>query len=800
MANQPKTISKYDIVGKLGKGAMGEVYKGHDPVLNRFVAIKVIAESLDTDPELVERFRREAKAAAQLNHPNIITIYDFIEDEGSLYIVMELLDGKDLKEIIKSGTPLTMEQILGMMEQIADGLGFAHENHMVHRDLKPANIHVTKKGQIKILDFGLVHNESSDMTKTGHVMGTPNYMSPEQVQGLKIDARSDIFSLGAVFYELLTRKKPFSGDSMHATMFKVVQGKREPLARYTHLPPAIIQMVDRALDPNVDGRFADGNALREYIRNIRADALARGDADMTISSRADPTITTFGTAPGSHPSGSSPSQGSARSQSQSAGWASGSHDTMRQAEMTEISVGAVAPTSKPIGLYVGGAAVVLAIAAASFYFTSRDAGSGPSVEELGVALVTTQQELMEQSLERRDYPAALAQARELLAADAQNAEALRVRDAAETALAQIGPTVAEGRAALERGASEEAADALRRVRALDPNHPLGAELNDQLNQYFQRQAESAQRDMTQARSAAFSVGATSRPEFQRAESLRQQASANFNRSEYTSAAQNFLAARDGYQQARATYQQAESALSAQSEQARQAQQAAQAEAEAQAGARAELEGAENAWTRLRSRPDEAGVTEQPSYQRAMSEEAAAKGFASSGDWSGAARSYQSATSYLEAARSEYREAEKRRVAEEARRAAAAPPPPTLPPPRAPPAVSSTPSVAQEEAAIREALATYERALESENLDLFRRIKPNLSADEAQRLQSSFDAMDSHELGLEIQSIVIEGDRATVNLTRRDVIVFRGRSNESSRTQTFMLAKIAGSWIITQIGQ
>ncbi len=119
---------------------------------------------------------------------------------------MELLDGKDLKELIKGGTPLTMEQILGIMEQIADGLGFAHENEMVHRDLKPANIHITKKGQIKILDFGLVHNESSDMTKTGHVMGTPNYMSPEQVQGLKIDPRSDIFSLGAVFYELLTRK------------------------------------------------------------------------------------------------------------------------------------------------------------------------------------------------------------------------------------------------------------------------------------------------------------------------------------------------------------------------------------------------------------------------------------------------------------------------------------------------------------------------------------------------------------------------------------------------------------------
>ena len=240
MANEPEKLGKYAIVGKLGKGAMGEVYKGHDPVLNRHVAIKVIAESLDADSELVERFRREARMAGQLNHPNIITIYDFVEEEGNLYIVMELLDGQDLKDVIKSGSPLTVDQILDIMVQIADGLGFAHDAGLVHRDLKPANIHNTKKGQIKILDFGLVREESSDMTKTGHIMGTPNYMSPEQVQGLKVDPRSDIFSLGAVFYELLTRKKPFSATSIHATMFKVVQGEREPLAKYTQLPAPIV--------------------------------------------------------------------------------------------------------------------------------------------------------------------------------------------------------------------------------------------------------------------------------------------------------------------------------------------------------------------------------------------------------------------------------------------------------------------------------------------------------------------------------------------------------------------------------
>ncbi len=458
-------------------------------------------------------------------------------------------------------------------------------------------------------------------------------------------------------------------------------------------------------------------------------------------------------------------------------------------------MGVAASTSKPIGLYVAGAAVVLAIAASAFYFTRTDAGSGPSVEELSLALIASQQELMVRSLEQRDYGTALAQAQELLANDAQNAEAVRVRDAAENALAQVEVAVGEARAALARGASEEAAEALGRVLALDPNHPLGAELNEELNQHFQSQAESAQADMTQARSAASSAGATSRAEFQRAESLRQQASNDFNGGEYTVAAQRFLAARDGYQQATSAHQQTESARSAQ---AQQAQQTAQAQAEAQAVARAELDGAQNAWTRLRSQPDQAGVRGQPSYQRAMSEEANAKRLANSGDLSGAARGYQTAASYLEGARREYREAESRRAQQEAR---AAPPPPAPPPSRPAPAAPRAPSDGEEKAAIRQALATYERAIESENLDLFRQIKPNLSAAEAKRLQNSFDAIDSQEVELDIQSIHIEGDRATVKLTRRDVIVIRGRSqNGNSRDQTFLLAKTAGSWVITQIGQ
>lgn len=791
MANQPKKLGKYDIVGKLGKGAMGEVYKGHDPVLNRHVAIKVIGESLDVDSDLVERFRREAKMAAQLNHPNIITIYDFVEEEGSLYIVMELLDGKDLKELIKSGSPLTVEQILGIMEQIADGLGFAHDSGMVHRDLKPANIHITKKGQIKILDFGLVHEASSDMTKTGHVMGTPNYMSPEQVQGLKVDPRSDIFSLGAVFYELLTRKKPFSADSIHATMFKVVQGERDPLAQYTHLPAPLVSMVDRALDPNPDGRFDDGNVLREHLRVVRRETTAGLNADATMSGvdKMDATILTPQADSGSHPS--TPSAPSARSgqsvpsRTGTGASASGSRGgTMRRREMTSHSMGASAQ-SRPVGLYIGGAILVAAIAGGLFYLSGGQGSPGPSVEELAQQLSESQQELMVQSLEQRDFSAAMDQAETILAADPANAEALRVQSEARQALDEIDAAVTQARAALERGDTQEAANALGRVLALDPSHPLGAELHDQLNQHFQSQAEGARAQMETARNAAASAGATGRPEFRDGDRRRDEASADFNRGEYTNAAQKYHAARDQFQQSVTAHRQAERDRSAQADR----------QAASQAQARQALQRARGEWTRLRNQPADAGVASQPSYQRAMSEEAAAKQLESSGDLAAAARGYETAAAYLESAQKEYAEAESRRASA----TPPEPPPTTAPVTSSAPATSSAPTRAQEEAAIRQILGNYERALESKDLNLFRQTKPNLTNDEAKRLTDSFEAMDSHEVELNVQTVNIEGDRATVVVTRSDVITIRGRSqNGNTRQQSFVFQKSNGSWVITAI--
>ncbi len=797
MATEPQKLGKYNIVGKIGKGAMGEVYKGHDPILNRFVAIKIIAETLGTDSDLVERFKREARNAAQLNHPNIITIYDFVEEEGHLYMVMELLEGQDLKELIKSGSPLTMDQILGIMEQIADGLGFAHSRGVIHRDLKPANIHVSKNGQVKILDFGLVHEASSDMTKTGQVMGTPNYMSPEQVQGLRVDPRSDIFSLGAVFYELLTRKKPFSADSIHATMFKVVQGDREPLAKYTHLPRPLVGMVDRALDKDPEGRFADAGALRDHLRVLRREVMRGRDAESTFTGGEEMTIVTPFAETGSVPSTPASHEKSGPGRSGPPASASASRGTIRkkEASASAASVHAVPEKSTPLGLYALLGVLFVALGA-GVYFMTRGSGSGENVQELSQALFASQLELMERSFAQKDYDAALSQAEELLRNDPTNADAQRVAGEARAALQQIDDAVGKARSALERGATEEAADALATVLALDPSHPLGVELSGQLSQHFQSQAERARSDMESSRTAAQSAGAQERPEYAMGEGARKQATGEFNRGVFTNAAQKYLEARDFYQQSRSQHQQAQAQRRAQTEREQEAGQQAKVNREA---LETRLRQAETNWNRLRQGADPA-LGQQPSYQRAMTEEGVAERLKATGDLEGAAGAYESAASHMERARRELADAQTRRAREEeeVRRAASAS---TTAAPVTAPTASSGPTRAQEEAALRQVLADYERALETKDLALFREVKPNLSASEEKALTEAFRNTDSQQVEMSVNGVVIEGDSATVSVSRRDIIVIRGRSQDGrSRPQSFVLSKAGGKWVIVQIGQ
>jgi serine/threonine-protein kinase len=224
-------IGKYRVLGKIGEGGMGAVYRAHDPLLNRSVAVKTIAVGVGANQEFRVRFQREAQAVARLNHPNVITIYDFGEEDGVAYMAMELLEGRDLKELIAEGRLATLREKLAVMEQVCEGVGFAHARGVVHRDLKPGNIHVQPGGQVKVLDFGLARLSAQEMTRTGTVMGTPHYMSPEQVRGAHVDARSDIFSLGAVFYEVLSRRRPYADAPSHEVLEKILSEAPEPLER-----------------------------------------------------------------------------------------------------------------------------------------------------------------------------------------------------------------------------------------------------------------------------------------------------------------------------------------------------------------------------------------------------------------------------------------------------------------------------------------------------------------------------------------------------------------------------------------
>ncbi len=230
----PNKLGRYHVLEEVGRGAMGVVYKAYDPVIEREVAIKAIELSFRTNNEetqvYLKRFYREAKAAGKLNHPNIVTIYDVDEDKetGTPYIVMEFLEGSSLQETTSSGIRLDLDDTRKIILQIADALDYAHHQGIVHRDIKSANILVLNGLKVKIADFGIARMPSSDLTQEGQFVGTPNYMSPEQIQGRPIDGRSDLFSLGVIFYMLLTGERPFFGDSITAISYKIIHSDPVP--------------------------------------------------------------------------------------------------------------------------------------------------------------------------------------------------------------------------------------------------------------------------------------------------------------------------------------------------------------------------------------------------------------------------------------------------------------------------------------------------------------------------------------------------------------------------------------------
>ncbi|HSV16207.1 MAG TPA: serine/threonine-protein kinase, partial [Tepidisphaeraceae bacterium] len=251
-----QTIGRYELLEKLGQGGMGAVYRARDTLLQRIVAVKVIATSIDQNAELRERFFREARAAGQLSHKNIITIHDLGEHEGQPYLAMEYLQGQDLLARMASPQRMSLRRRVEIAIEICEGLDFAHVHGVVHRDIKPANIFITDAGVVKILDFGLARLVTSELTRSNMMMGTINYMSPEQIRGEKIDHRADVFSTAVVLYELLSGRRAFDADSFAATLYKILQEFPEPLQQIDPtIPSELVHIVERGLAKPRDERY-----------------------------------------------------------------------------------------------------------------------------------------------------------------------------------------------------------------------------------------------------------------------------------------------------------------------------------------------------------------------------------------------------------------------------------------------------------------------------------------------------------------------------------------------------------------
>ncbi len=720
----------YTVVDKIGQGAMGEVFKAHDPDLDRHVALKTIVSSLESSSEARKRFHVEAKSIARLNHPNIVTVYDFGEENGVVYMAMELLDGSDLRTLINSNKVEGLGAKLAVMEQVCDGVGYAHSQSVVHRDLKPANIQVLSTGHVKVMDFGLARiGAASGMTATGAVLGTPHYMSPEQVRGQKADARSDVFALGAILYQLLTGRQPFDAESVHAVLFKILESEPDPVERWIpDIPTAVVGLAVRALAKDPKARFGDGAEMAATVSGVRS-AFPGGKSSSDLSNLATllageeqgatrilPTrsqgnlaleaLVDSGVAGAAKTheevstlSGKAPTRPGAGRRSASGEVAAGSGRRWVQAAVAAVGVvGAV-------GLVAWG---VLRPGLEQASVASQQSGLGAVEQQLLVA----ERQLAQQSLQDGRYQEAIAHAERALGVAADDTESLRVREAAV------------------------------------------AELTTQLNVSLRPKAEEARTAMRRSETEARRRGASGEA-VAHASTLLREGEAAFSSGEYAVAAERFVTARDAFARAgRAA--------------------ATRATAETKAG------GSAAART--------AAANAQAARARAAEEEAAR------------VKAAQEAAAGA-------------KVAQEAAARARVPPPPPAPAPVvAPPAPARvTPSSAtasapppapaagpSDEELIESLIADYERAIETQDLGLFRRVKPNLSDDEESVLRRSFQAGRA-TIDIEILALSVSDDKkmAQGRLVRRDSI---NGDFLPPFEQLLSLRKGPGGWGVETIGR
>ncbi len=273
-----RRLGKYELHTLIGEGAMGIVWKAYDTVLRRYVALKLLGSHFRKTKEMQERFLREARAAGAIQHPNIVTVYDLGEAEGQLFIAMELVEGRDLSDIITLREPMALERKLDLVIEVLDGLHFAHQRGVIHRDVKPSNVRVVPDGRVKIMDFGIARLQSADASGSGAIVGTPTYMAPEQITNGAITAATDVFAVGCLLYELLSFQKPFEGESVHGVLYQVLTTEPKPLRTVApSIPAALERVVGKAMAKVPDERYESAAQMQSTLLGIRAALSGAGE-------------------------------------------------------------------------------------------------------------------------------------------------------------------------------------------------------------------------------------------------------------------------------------------------------------------------------------------------------------------------------------------------------------------------------------------------------------------------------------------------------------------------------------------